>query len=139
MCAACRAEYDDPARPPVPRPARVLSGVRAARSTQPIDDVAAALRAGEIVAVKGLGGYHLAALASSEAAVATLRARKHREDKPFAVMVADVGAASELCEVDDGGGATCWRRRPDRSCCCRRAPTRAVAPAVAPRVSPSSA
>ena len=90
MCAACRAEYDDPgdrrfhAQP-------VCCPACGPQLDAPIDDVAAALRAGEIVAVKGLGGYHLAALASSETAVARLRARKHREDKPFAVMVADVG------------------------------------------------
>jgi hydrogenase maturation protein HypF len=59
------------------------------------------LRAGRIVAVKGLGGYHLAADAASEAAVAALRARKHREDKPFALLAADVAAARRLCAVDD--------------------------------------
>jgi hydrogenase maturation protein HypF len=59
------------------------------------------LRTGRIVAVKGLGGYHLAADAASEAAVATLRARKHREDKPFAVLTAGVAEARLLCEVDD--------------------------------------
>jgi hydrogenase maturation protein HypF len=52
-----------------------------------------------VVAVKGLGGYHLAADAASEPAVASLRSRKHREDKPFAVMVADVESARRLCEV----------------------------------------
>ena len=50
----------------------------------------AALREGAVVAVKGIGGYHLACLAAREPAVAALRARKHREDKPFAVMVRDV-------------------------------------------------
>ncbi len=99
MCAACRAEYDDPvdrrfhAQP-------VCCPACGPALDQPIDDVAAALRAGEIVAVKGLGGYHLATLASAEAAVARLRSRKHREDKPFAVMVGSVEAASELCAVD---------------------------------------
>lgn len=62
---------------------------------------AAMLRAGRIVAVKGLGGYHLAADAANEAAVAKLRARKHREDKPFAIMAANVMAARRLCEIDD--------------------------------------
>ena len=56
---------------------------------------------GQILAVKGLGGYHLAVDATSEKAAAALRERKHREDKPFAVMVADVAAARELCEVDE--------------------------------------
>jgi hydrogenase maturation protein HypF len=53
-----------------------------------------------VVAVKGLGGYHLAADAASEPAVAALRARKHREDKPFAVMVADLEGARALCLVE---------------------------------------
>src|SRR6185437_12290293 len=61
-----------------------------------LDLAADLLRQGVIVAVKGLGGYHLAADAASEAAVAALRARKHREDKPFAVMVADLDAAQRL-------------------------------------------
>jgi hydrogenase maturation protein HypF len=63
------------------------------------------LRAGRIVAVKGLGGYHLAADAASEAAVAALRARKHREDKPFALLAADVAAARRLCAVDDAAAS----------------------------------
>ena len=55
---------------------------------------------GRVLAVKGLGGYHLAADAACEEAVALLRARKHREDKPFAVMAADLAAARRLVEVD---------------------------------------
>ena len=55
---------------------------------------------GAVVAVKGLGGYHLAALAADETAVGTLRARKHREDKPFAVLVPDLAAAHALAEID---------------------------------------
>ena len=62
---------------------------------------AALLREGQILAIKGLGGYHLAVDATSEKAAAALRERKHREDKPFAVMVPDLAAARELCEVDD--------------------------------------
>jgi hydrogenase maturation protein HypF len=61
----------------------------------------AALAGGQVLAVKGLGGYHLAVDAASEKAAALLRARKHREDKPFAVMVADLAGARALCEVDD--------------------------------------
>ncbi|MGH3211645.1 MAG: carbamoyltransferase HypF, partial [Trebonia sp.] len=84
---------------------------RAQRSTIPaisaqpgptaVEAAGVLLRTGRIVAVKGLGGYHLAADAASEAAVATLRARKHREDKPFAVLTAGLAEARLLCEVDD--------------------------------------
>ena len=63
------------------------------------------LREGRIVAVKGLGGYHLAADATNEEAVAALRARKHREDKPFAVMTADLAAARRLARVGDAEAA----------------------------------
>ncbi len=66
-----------------------------------LDGAAGLLREGRIVAVKGLGGYHLAADAANEEAVAALRARKHREDKPFAILAADVAAARRLCAVDD--------------------------------------
>ena len=59
------------------------------------------LQDGQVLAVKGLGGYHLAVDARSQPAAARLRAAKHREDKPFAVMVPDVAAARELCEVDE--------------------------------------
>jgi hydrogenase maturation protein HypF len=59
----------------------------------------AALAAGGIVAVKGLGGYHLACDATSDAAVGELRRRKHRPDKPLAVMVADLATAAALAEL----------------------------------------
>jgi hydrogenase maturation protein HypF len=65
-----------------------------------VAEAAARLREGQILAIKGLGGYHLAVDATSDKAAAALRERKHREDKPFAVMVADVAAARALCEVD---------------------------------------
>jgi hydrogenase maturation protein HypF len=70
-----------------------------------LDLAAELLREGQIVAVKGLGGYHLAAVAASEEAVAALRARKHREDKPFAIMTADLAEARRLCAVDDAEAA----------------------------------
>ncbi len=84
--------------------------------TDPIVAAAGLLRDGAVLAIKGLGGFHLAALAGGpvgEAAVATLRARKHREDKPFAVLVADLAAARELVEVgpDDGPAAGLLRSR----------------------------
>jgi len=110
MCEACAAEYHDPAdrrfhaQPtccPACGPRLALDGtVLANTGNNPIRNAAELLEQGQILAVKGLGGYHLAADAGSEAAVAALRARKHREDKPFAVMAADLAAAEDLAEVD---------------------------------------
>jgi hydrogenase maturation protein HypF len=62
---------------------------------------ASLLAQGSILAVKGLGGYHLAARADAEEAVALLRARKRREDRPFALMVADLDAARQLAFLDE--------------------------------------
>jgi hydrogenase maturation protein HypF len=92
---------------------------------------AAMLRAGRIVAVKGLGGYHLAADAASEEAVAALRARKHREDKPFAILAADLATARRLCQVDDA--AASLLESPARPVVLLpRRPEADVAPSVAP-------
>src|SRR5450755_1653122 len=114
MCPACAQEYRDPgnrrfhAEPtccPVCGPALALLGPDGSTLEGAAQGAIAAaaelLRGGAILAVKGLGGYHLAVDATSEKAAAALRERKHREDKPFAVMVADVAAARELCEVDE--------------------------------------
>jgi hydrogenase maturation protein HypF len=112
MCEACAAEYHDPAdrrfhAQPVCCPTCGPS------LNMPVEDAARLLLDGAVVAVKGLGGYHLAADASSEAAVAALRARKHREEKPFAVMVADVDEARRLCDVSDvEAGVLASARRP---------------------------
>jgi hydrogenase maturation protein HypF len=110
MCADCAREYHDPAdrrfhAQPVCCPAcgpalRLLGRDGRALDGEPLRAAASLLLDGRVVAVKGLGGYHLAADAASEPAVAALRARKHREDKPFAVMVADLEAAGRLCAVD---------------------------------------
>jgi hydrogenase maturation protein HypF len=88
MCAACQAEYDDPSD------RRFHAQPNACpecgpRVTPGIDVAARALLDGAIAAVKGIGGYHLACRADDEEVVARLRARKHREDRPFALMVAD--------------------------------------------------
>ncbi len=80
---------------------------------EPLASAAALLRQGRVLAVKGLGGYHLAVDAGREAAAAALRARKHREDKPFAVMAADLAAARRLGEVDEiSAGLLTSPRRP---------------------------
>jgi hydrogenase maturation protein HypF len=123
MCDLCAAEYHDPgdrrfhAQPtccPACGPALALvDPAGTVLSGGPLAAAADLLRQGKVLAVKGLGGYHLAVDASSEAAAAALRARKHREDKPFAVMVADVAAARRLCEVDEtAAGLLASGRRP---------------------------
>ena len=113
MCPTCRAEYADPAdrrfhaQPnacpdcgPRVRLAYAGGGDFTDRGAcDAIEAAARALRVGAIVAVKGIGGFHLACLARDEDAVAELRARKHREDKPFALMARDLAAARELVEL----------------------------------------
>ncbi len=110
LCPACKAEYEDPenrrfhAQPTCcaacgPRLRLVDAAGSPVECDDPLAAFAAALRAGRIGALKGLGGYHLACDARSPAAVAELRRRKHRDEKPFAVMVADATAAEMLCEI----------------------------------------
>ena len=109
MCAECRAEYDEPAdrrfhAQPNACPAcgpRLRWSPTGEAGDAALVAAVAALRSGRIVAVKGIGGFHLAVDAGDEAAVAELRRRKARDDKPFAVMVADVAAARDLCELSD--------------------------------------
>jgi hydrogenase maturation protein HypF len=111
MCPACQAEYDDPrnrrfhAQPNAcwecgPQVELWDNGGRRMECADPIATAADALRRGMIIAVKGLGGFHLAADATNTATVALLRERKRRVEKPFAVMVPDVDVAGELCELD---------------------------------------
>ena len=111
MCPPCAADYGDPgnrrfhAEPtccPACGPSLALVGPgRDTADGDPLTMAAALLRNGKILAVKGLGGYHLAVDVTSEKGAAALRERKQREDKPFAVLVPDVAAARELCEVDE--------------------------------------
>jgi hydrogenase maturation protein HypF len=110
LCPACKAEYEDPenrrfhAQPTCcaacgPRLRLLDARGSPVECADPLTAFAAALRAGRIGALKGLGGYHLACDARSPAAVAELRRRKHRDEKPFAVMVADAMAAEMLCDI----------------------------------------
>jgi hydrogenase maturation protein HypF len=112
MCPACLAEYENPldrrfhAQPNAcwdcgPRVELWDKAGQKMECGDPIVEAASALRGGLVVAVKGLGGFHLAVDATNPAAVALLRERKRRVEKPFAVMVPDVQAAEKLCELDD--------------------------------------
>ncbi|MGD0631340.1 MAG: carbamoyltransferase HypF, partial [Terracidiphilus sp.] len=108
MCAECQAEYDDPAnrrfhaQPNAcwacgPRVWLVGCDGTATVVEDPVAVCIDRLAAGEIMAIKGIGGFHLSVDATNEAAVMRLRERKHRYGKPLAVMVRDVAAAREIC------------------------------------------
>jgi hydrogenase maturation protein HypF len=110
MCAACQSEYDDPANRrfhaqptacPACGPSLVLAGADGKRidSQDPLALFVDALLQGKIGALKGLGGFHLVCDAGDQAAVNGLRLRKHRDEKPFAIMVRDLAAARSICEV----------------------------------------
>jgi hydrogenase maturation protein HypF len=112
MCTACNREYHDPAdrrfhaQPnacPVCGPQVELLDNTGAKlqSADPIRETLRLLKEGRIVAIKGLGGFHLACDAAEEAAVARLRRRKYREDKPFALMCKDLEVIERMCVVDD--------------------------------------
>ncbi|MGA3324270.1 MAG: carbamoyltransferase HypF [Terriglobia bacterium] len=112
MCPDCQREYDDPrdrrfhAQPNAcwkcgPHVELWDSAGQRIEAADPILKAIELLAAGEIVAVKGLGGFHLAVDALNEASVARLRERKRRVEKPFAIMAARLADAEELCRLDD--------------------------------------
>jgi hydrogenase maturation protein HypF len=112
MCAQCKAEYEDPgdrrfhAEPNAcpacgPQMALVERGAVSARGDSALRRAAALLDAGAIVAVKGLGGYQLAAAAAHESAVARLRTGKQRPDKPFALLARDIAAARTVAYIGE--------------------------------------
>jgi hydrogenase maturation protein HypF len=100
LCADCRREYEDPTdrrfhAEPIACPAC------GPRLSLPLAEAVEVLTGGGILAVKGLGGYHLACDAGDERAVARLRERKQRDEKPFAVMTADPGALARTTAAED--------------------------------------
>jgi len=111
MCAPCLGEYEDPlhrrfhAQPNAcpdcgPALALLAPDGRSLEADDPVAATVARLRAGEIVAVKGLGGFHLVCDARHPATVARLRELKQREEKPFALMVANAASAARHVRLD---------------------------------------
>jgi hydrogenase maturation protein HypF len=130
MCADCQREYEDPlnrrfhAQPnacPVCGPSL----------SEPIEEIRRRLRAGEILAIKGLGGFHLACDALNHAAVSRLRERKRRSDKAFALMVRDLASAERIATVTGADARALLNARRPIVLMPRRADA-AISPAVAP-------
>jgi hydrogenase maturation protein HypF len=143
MCTACEAEYRDPADRRFHAQPNACPGCGPwvelwdrnhclhARN-EAILETQRLLAAGHIVAIKGLGGFHLACLASSSEAIQRLRERKRRSNKPFAVMARDPDAAGSICRLNDAGRAALTSmRRPIVLLAARR---QAVSPLVAPGI-----
>jgi hydrogenase maturation protein HypF len=116
MCADCQGEYDDPvnrrfhAQPNAcwkcgPQVELWDGKGKRVEAADPIAEAAARLQAGYVVAVKGLGGFHLAVDATNPAAVSRLREGKRRVEKPFAIMAPSFDAVRNFCELDDASRA----------------------------------
>ncbi len=117
LCDDCRAEYENPldrrfhAQPnacPVCGPRLALwtpQGETLALEDEALRQAARALRAGQILALKGLGGFHLMVDARDEAAIERLRGRKPRRDKPFALMARDLAQVRGMCHLPPGAEA----------------------------------
>jgi len=110
MCPACQAEYDDPdnrrfhtqpAACPAcgPRLSVCQKNGEPIETSDPLALFIDALRRGQIGALKGLGGFHLVCDAAAESIVSELRRRKHRDEKPFAVMMPDLDTVRRCCEI----------------------------------------
>jgi hydrogenase maturation protein HypF len=110
LCPLCRAEYEDPenrrfhAQPNAcatcgPELSYHDKGGVQLVVSSPLREVARSLKQGQVVAMRGLGGFHLVVDASSEQAVATLRSRKGRKSKPLAVMTSSLEEAERFCHI----------------------------------------
>lgn len=142
MCVDCRREYEDPRdrrfhAEPIACPRcgphlRLGASDGTSVADDPLRQAAALITSGAIVAVKGLGGYHLACDATDDVAVQRLRARKAREEKPFAIMVADLEAARELVVVGGDDERELLARRAPIVLARRRSDAKSLAASVAP-------
>ena len=144
MCPQCQAEYDDPlnrrfhAQPNAcwvcgPKVWLVDPAGAEVTAADPIAACIDRLVNGEIMAIKGIGGFHLAVDATNESAVMRLRERKHRYGKPLAVMVRDLEAAREMCQLTSREEAL--MQAPARSIVLARARQgNGIAPSVAPGI-----
>lgn len=144
MCAACRTEYEDPVDRRFhaqtiactdcgPRLRFVDKMGAQHRDEAALTAARASIAGGSIVAIKGIGGYHLACDASNEHATGELRRRKQRGDKPFAVMVADLATAHELTTFGTAAERLlAGNRRPIVLLARRTASDRRIASSVAP-------
>jgi hydrogenase maturation protein HypF len=110
MCAACRQEYDNPAdrrfhaQPNAckecgPQLSWHDRNGNALICNNPVEETISALNDGKIVAIRGLGGFHLAADGCNENSIDLLRQRKNRPTKPLAIMVKDLNAAAKFCHL----------------------------------------
>jgi hydrogenase maturation protein HypF len=112
MCAACQAEYDDPGNRRFHAQPNACAECGPGLSA-PVEEGQRRLSQGEIVAIRGLGGFHLACDPRNDGAVRRLRERKRRSDKPFALMARDLAAAEAFCAVSgDDRRALSGPRRP---------------------------
>src|ERR1035438_3627902 len=112
MCAACQAEYDDPGNRRFHAQPNACAECGPQLSA-PIAEAQRRLSEGAIVAIRGLGGFHLACDPRNDGAVRLLRERKRRSDKPFALMARDLAAVEAFCAVsDDDRRALAGPRRP---------------------------
>ncbi|MGA7768870.1 MAG: carbamoyltransferase HypF [Candidatus Sulfotelmatobacter sp.] len=98
LCPACREEYENPANRRFHAQPNACP-VCGPKLDGPIEDAVEALLQGEIVALKGIGGFQLLVDARNPDAVARLRERKHREEKPFALMMPSLEMARTYCEI----------------------------------------
>jgi hydrogenase maturation protein HypF len=148
MCSECQAEYENPldrrfhaeptacanCGPRVELAEKNAAAESIATGDEAISETIRLLQSGKIVAIKGIGGFHLACDALNEQAVSSLRQRKYREDKPFALMARTIEVAQEYCFIsEDEKGLLLSPIRP--IVLLERKPDRSIPDAVAPRVS----